>query len=99
MDDKMLDKCLDSLKAPEPSPDLGQRILRAAKTPVEQNISFSKKFMPIAATILAIAVIGYTGLNTLTNTETESMLWQEAANDLGFDDIYDWVENEDISAQ
>jgi len=107
MDDKTLNKWLDTHQAPTPSAELGVNILAAASVkdiPANQNQTFRKRFMPIAATILAISMVGFTGFTILSGkavetTETETALWQEAALDLGFDDIYNWVESEDTSAQ
>jgi len=99
MDDKILDKWLESHQAPTPRADLNARILAAAtleKQANDNHRSFARRFLPIAATILAVSMIGVTGFNTINdkNIETETALWQEAALDLGFDEIYDWVESE-----
>lgn len=99
MDDKILDKWLKSHQAPTPRADLNARILAAAtleKQANDNHRSFAHRFLPIAATILAVSMIGVTGFNTINdkNIETETALWQEAALDLGFDEIYDWVESE-----
>jgi len=53
---------------------------------------------------LAVSMVGLTSFTVLSgkaadNTETETALWQEAALDLGFNDIYNWVESEDASTQ
>lgn len=102
-----LNKKLETYQAPEPSDLLKARILKAAKTepaiaaPV--RMPFTKRFMPIAASLLAICAVGFTVMqspNTITSEAvTETAVWQEAATDLGFDDIYDWVETEDTAAQ
>jgi len=99
MDDKILDKWLETHKAPMPSTDLNARILNAVTSDKQANDnhrSFTRRFLPIAATLLAVSMIGVTGFNTVNdkNIETETALWQEAALDLGFDEIYDWVESE-----
>ena len=99
MDDKILDKWLDAYQAPTPSSDLNARILTAATSDMQANdnhSSFTRRFLPIAATILAVSMIGFTGFNAVNekNIETATALWQEAALDLGFDEIYNWVESE-----
>jgi len=102
MEDKTLNAWLDSHQTPPPSSDLSARIL-AATTPegstVINNHSIVKWIMPIAATILAICAVGFKGFAVFNNESAETALWQEAALDLGFDEIYDWVENEEYSAQ
>jgi len=103
MKDSDLNKKLDSYQAPTPSDMLKARILKAAAT--ENKItpptrsSFSKQFMPIAASLLAVCAIGFTTLQYSQTTKTETAAWQEAATDLGFDEIYDWVETEEAPAQ
>lgn len=105
MDDKILDKWLDAHQAPKPRADLKARMLAAA-APVHsapntaRSFSFRKQLLPIAASILAIATVGLVGFNVanlggdnIDAAETE--IWQEAALDLGFDDIYNWVESLD----
>lgn len=98
-----LDKKLESYQAPEPSDLLKARILNAARVesaatpPV--RASFTRRFMPIAASFIAVCAIGFSVLQNPNTAETETAAWQEAATDLGFDDIYDWVEAEDTAAQ
>jgi len=107
MDDKILNIRLDSHQAPTPSADLSARILTAASTDgraANQNQRFAKRFTPIAATLLAVSMVGFTGFNVINsnaieNDKTETALWHEAALDLGFDDIYSWVESEDTPTQ
>ena len=98
-----LNKKLQSYQAPEPSELLKARILKAARTetPVAPTAraSFAKRFMPIAASLIAVCAIGFTVLQSPNTTKTETAAWQEAATDLGFDDVYDWVEAEDTAAQ
>ena len=98
-----LNKRLESYQAPEPTDLLKARILNAARvenaaTP-PARASFTRRFMPIAASLIAICAIGFTVLQSPNTTKTETAAWQEAATDLGFDDIYDWVEAEDTAAQ
>jgi len=93
-----LNKKLDSYQAPAPSDLLKSRILKAATaetTPARK--SFTRRFMPIAASLLAVCAIGFTTLQYSQTTKTETAAWQEAATDLGFDEIYDWVETEEAS--
>jgi hypothetical protein len=102
-----LNKTLETYQSPEPSDLLKARILKAARaenaaaTPT--GTSFTKRYMSIAASLVAICAIGFTVLQspetTITETASETAAWQEAATDLGFDDIYDWVETEETSAQ
>jgi len=100
MRDTDLDKKLESYQAPEPSDLLKSRILKAASAEaVPARPSFTRRFMPIAASLLAVCAIGFGTMQFTQTYETETAAWQEAATDLGFDDIYDWVETEEASAQ
>lgn len=102
MNDEILNQKLDSHVPPVMSLNLRARILEAATAPVVSapiSAPFVKRFMPIAASLLAICLIGYTVYQPSQNTQTETELWQEAALDLGFDEIYSWVESEESSAQ
>lgn len=100
MDDKTLNKMLDSHVPPAPSSNLAARILSVSE---QSNASVSKPFMkryaPLAASLLAISLVGYTLFTPNQNSETETEVWQEAALDLGFDEIYNWVESKDGPAQ
>jgi len=97
MTDTDLNRKLDSYQAPEPSALLKARILKAAKAQPIEKPSFTRRFMPIAASLLAVCAIGFTTLQFTQTDKTESAAWQEAATDLGFSDIYDWVETEEAS--
>ena len=100
MKDTDLNKRLDSYKAPNPSDLLKARIMTtAASQSSPARISLTKRFMPIAASLLAVCAVGVTTLQMGQTTKTESTAWQEAAEALGFDDIYDWVEAEEPPAQ
>lgn len=99
MKDMDLNKKLDSCQAPEPSELLKARILKAAPAQPVEKPSFARRFMPLAASLLAICAIGLTTFPLTQTHKTETAAWQEAATDLGFDDIYDWVEAEETSAQ
>lgn len=92
-----LNKKLDSYQAPEPSELLKARILKAAKAEPLQKSSFTRRFMPMAASLLAVCAIGLTTVQFTQTDKTETAAWQEAATELGFDDIYEWVETEDAS--
>lgn len=97
MQDNNLNKRLDSYQAPEPSELLKARILKAAGTNTVVKPSFTRRFMPIAASLIAICAIGLTTLQLSQTDNTETAAWQEAALDLGFDDIYEWVETDQVS--
>lgn len=100
MKDTDLNKRLDSYQAPEPSELLKARILKAAAPQTAPaRAPFTKRFMPIAASLVAVCAIGFGTLQVTDTTKTETAAWQEAATDLGFDDIYDWVEAEETTAQ
>lgn len=97
MNDTDLNKRLDSYHAPEPSALLKARILKAAQIKPVQKPSFARRFIHIAASLLMVSAIGFTAFQLSQTDKTETAAWQEAAADLGFDDIYDWVETEDAS--
>lgn len=100
MKDMDLNKKLDSYQAPEPGDLLKARILKTANAKaVDTPPSFTRRFMPLAASLLAVCAIGLTTLQLTQTDETEAIAWQDAATDLGFDDIYDWVEAEETTAQ
>lgn len=102
MKDEILNQKLDSHIPPLMSSNLQARILEAGTAPVVSapiSAPFAKRFMPIAASLLAICLVGYTVYQPSQNTQTETEIWQEAALDLGFDEIYNWVESEDSLAQ
>jgi len=100
MKDFDLNKKLDGYQAPEPSELLKSRIMKAATaSPVPARPSFAKRFMPIAASLLAVCAIGFGTMQFSQTQETESAAWQEAATDLGFEEVYNWVEAEETAAQ
>lgn len=102
-----LNRKLETYQAPEPSDLLKARILRAARTEAAiaapARTPFTKRFMPIAASLLAICAVGFTVMQSSNTASPEAIIetaaWQEAALDLGFEDIYEWVETEDTAAQ
>lgn len=107
MKDIDLNKKLETYQAPEPSDLLKARILKASRTEAAiaapTRASFTRRFIPIAASLLAVCAIGFTILQSPNTASPEAMTetaaWQEAALDLGFDDIYDWVEAEETANQ
>ena len=99
MKDMDLNKKLDSYQAPEPSELLKARILKTASAKAVRTPSFTRRFMPLAASLLAVCAIGLMTLQSPQTDKTETAAWQDAATDLGFDDIYDWVEAEETTAQ
>ena len=94
-----LNNALNAYKAPEPSDLLKGRILRAARAQSDMaapaQTSFTKRFMPIAASLLAVCAIGFGVMQVSTPSEPAAAAWQEAALDLGFQDVYEWVETEE----
>lgn len=96
MNDDALNQKLETLIPPVMSVNLQDRILAEA---VPVSHSFSKRFMPIAASLLGSCLIGYAAFQPFQNNETETEIWQEAALDLGFEEIYTWVESEEKRAQ
>jgi len=102
MKDTELNTKLEAYKAPEPSDLLKARILKAASG--RENIapsraSFVKRFMPIAASLLAVCAISFGVMQSQQPAEPETAAWQNAALDLGFEDVYDWVEAEEVPTQ
>lgn len=98
---KSLDDMLKTVEAPEPSDMLKARILRDAKaqgavetSPIAANDNRWKKWAAIAATVLVLGVVGVTTLSPSPET-SEAELWAETAEDLGYDDLYAWVNGED----
>ena len=100
MSDADLDKALAAYQAPAPSDLLKARILKAAaqesvESPAQiAQPSFMRRFAPIAATVLAVCAIGFTAMQQNSFAEDpDAAIWQEAALNLGLDDIYAWVED------
>lgn len=98
---KSLDDMLNSVEAPEPSDTLKARILRDAKAqrpvepaPVAANDNRWKKWSAIAAAAIILGVVGVTTLTPPTET-TETELWAETAEDMGYEDLYAWVNDAD----
>ncbi len=93
LSDKKLGAVLDSYQAPAPGDLLKARILKAADETTARHKSFTKRYMPIAASLIAVCAVGFTALQvTGIGGQPEAEAWQEAALDLGFQDIYEWVE-------
>ena len=102
MKDTELNNKLEAYQAPQPSDLLKARILKAASTSNVAALSrarFSKRFMPIAASLLAVCAISFSVMQIQAPTEPQAAAWQEAALDLGFEDVFEWVEAEETSSQ
>lgn len=100
-----LDNALDGHTIAAPSELLRARILKAAKADVKSvsatdvlasnTSSHSRKilrFAAVAAALMICAVLGYQTLSPVSVEDTTQ--WVEAANDLGIEDLYAWVEGE-----
>lgn len=106
-----LDKILDCVQAPEPSALLKARILKAAKeqnlvntdinnvTPIAANDNLWKRWGALAAIALFAAVIGITILPSQLSEPAEAELWAETADDIGYTDLYAWVQGEDETVE
>lgn len=100
--DKDLDVRLEAYAAPPPSALLKARIIKAAQqAEVEPVIrpSFARRYMALAASLLVISAVGFTGLQMAAPTDTgisEIAALQQSAAEFGFEDIYEWVESEDV---
>jgi len=99
LSDKKLGLKLDSFEAPAPSDLLKARILRAAGEATAPRRSFMKHYMSIAASLVAVSAIGFATLQATGGVDIgdqpEAEIWQEAALDLGFQEVYEWVETSD----
>lgn len=107
-----LDKLLDSVQSPEPSDLLKARILREARSlrPAEkasetapandrawtQNFSV-KKWGAVAALALVFGVVGFSTMSP-TSTVDQTDYVAEAADTMGYDELYAWVQGEDGDA-
>ena len=99
LSDKKLGAVLDNYQAPAPSDLLKARILKAAGEVSAPRRSFAKRYMPLAASLIAVCAIGFAALQvTGIGGQPEAEAWQEAALDLGFQDIYEWVEESSETA-
>jgi len=105
-----LDDALNGYSAPPPSDLLAGRILKAAAQTPQNNAVLAAKptsrlisrprFMRIAASLIACAVIGLTASHIHNRNQTDAALMAEieadtlrrAANDMGMADIFLWVE-------
>ncbi len=102
---KSLDDMLNRVEAPEPSDTLKARILRDAKAqrpaemqPVAANDNRWKKWSAIAAAAIILGVVGVTTLTLPTET-ADAELWAETAEDMGYEDLYAWVNDADDSVE
>lgn len=91
-----LDAALDSHSVSPPSELLRARILKAARSDATKQVKLLWHQHPmvrrgaIAAAFIMCAVIG---LQTHTQPVTsDADIWLDAANDLGIEDLYNWVE-------
>jgi len=96
---------------PAPHSDLlAGRILKTARATPQDTVVPAKTYVPANDTrfkywprIAAVCLIAFATtfsvmtLNPTSIPETDETVWQEAALQLGLDDIYDWVE-EDVAA-
>ncbi len=99
LSDKKLGAVLDSYQAPAPGDLLKTRILKAAGEASAPRRSFVKYYISVAASFVAVCAIGFTALQvTGIGGQPEAEAWQEAALDLGFQDIYEWVETSSETA-
>jgi hypothetical protein len=99
---KSLDDILKTVESPNPSDLLKARILKEAKAqrssetpPMAANDNHWKKWAAIAATVLVVGVLGVTSLSP--NSESaEAELWAEKAEFMGYEDLYAWVNDEEL---
>jgi len=100
MNDNELNTLLAAHDAPNPSELLKARILKQAQKHVQTSPNHvakprympRKAYMSIAASLIAVGTISFTALQS--STTYEAQVWQETATELGFDEIYDWVESD-----
>lgn len=100
LNNKQLDTKLGSYEAPAPSDLLKARILKVAGETSAPQRSFAKRYMSIAASLVAVCAIGFATLQVTgdVSEQPETEIWQEAALHLGFSDVYEWVETSDETA-
>lgn len=92
-----LEKLLSENTPPAPRSDLSERIVTAAKTVKPANDA--PKFRPLRAlgSVAALAIAVVFVLQPLLQTEPDTAVetqWAEAAETIGFADLYEWVESE-----
>lgn len=93
-----LNSLLDQVKSPEPSDLLKARILQQAKSqtvnqsPKPANDTHWKRWVGVAAIAVVMGVVGFTTLYSAPPSEEE--VWAEAAQDMGYGDLYAWVEGD-----
>jgi len=88
-----LDRLLQTHSAPDPSPDLADRILAAAKTQTPANDTPSRQPIWRAAMgIAAAAIIGFGVFMTVPTTDVDDTTeWEQTAENAGFSDLYAWT--------
>jgi len=96
--DAALDAALDMFDMPEPSEGLRGKIL--ADLPQKGAANDNRfVFRRIAAALIAVFAIGFAAMNlpllTTGEPSADTAIWQQAANTLGVEDIYLWVEGEE----
>jgi len=99
LSDKKLGLRLDHYEAPAPSDLLKARILKTAGETAAPRRSYAKRYISIAASFVAVCAIGFATLQVMNPDQPEAEIWQETALDLGFQDIYEWVESDAIATQ
>lgn len=93
-----LNSLLDQVKSPEPSDLLKARIMQKAKSPrlspnpQPANDNHWKRWTGVAAIAVVMGVVGLTTLTSAPLNEEE--VWAEAAQDMGYGDLYAWVEGD-----
>ena len=93
-----LDAILDSHSVSPPSELLRARILKAARSdaPVSEQVKPLWHQRPIvrrSAIAAAFVICAVIGLQILTPPLVDdTAIWLDAANDLGIEDLYNWVE-------
>lgn len=87
-----LDKLLNANPAPAVRKSLSSQILAAAETVQPANDTISKRPWWSLAGVAAIAVM--TAVFVIQPNSTPADEWQQIADNSGFSDLYEWVEDE-----
>lgn len=107
-----IDEALGHFVAPPPGDLLKGRILRSLPPQpavAHKGAGPAPRWRSVAAMVIAAFGLGFGGSQYLTlagtsgkapavvvSASTSETAWVETAEDLGFSDVYDWVEGEDI---
>lgn len=108
-----LNNLLNQVKSPEPSDLLKARILQQAKAqrpsetipknhaPKAANDNGWKRWAALAAMAIILGVVGVGTLTPVQTNEVEASaeLWAEAAQNMGYEDLYAWVEGDTVEGQ